>query len=558
MMLTLLVSLLAAVGGSSGPADTLSVRPAPRITGRVVGVDGKPVAGARLATASTLFARTDRQGRFAFPFPDAAPETLSVEAASYATRTIAFPRNPAVATLGDIVLLRAASVTVDTSRVAGARELSLVRLDQRRNAARAITKPVTGRRTKFEGLEKGEYVLTTRGAGPLQQKSQIVRLAESAAETVIVEIDRMPLRGYVFLGSEPLAGADVIVSGPTASWSGTLRTDADGFFEAELWQVGAMQAVVRSPRLTTRFLAGTRVADALERGLVEWNIAIPDREVSGRVLDDAGAPVAGAVIHVDAEDGELRTSFNVTAAGDGTFRFAPARTGRYVLEVQSPRHLRPEPVRFELREEDPGRKIDIVVERGVEVPVRVQREDGTPIAGATIAGDLDERGAKALLRVRTSPAGEAAVRGRLGEEKTFYVIPRDGSFAVVRVTLDAEAVKEGIDITTPEAKSALVIRTRDDKGAALDGIGFVVRYNGELLPPAVMNLLKFVQRVEYRTTPAGEARIHGLPSGQYELWAYRTAAEAERLAANPGGYEPALALEVAQGTYEADLTFGQE
>ncbi|HEX8408846.1 MAG TPA: carboxypeptidase-like regulatory domain-containing protein [Thermoanaerobaculia bacterium] len=557
MMIPLLVLWLSSIAGSSEPADAVSVRPATQITGRVVTVDRKPIANARIVTASTFLARTDRAGRFAFPLPDPAPAGLSVESKSYATRSIAFPHGAAVSSLGDIVLMRAVSVTVDVSNVRGVRELSLVPVDERRSSARAMTKKVAGRKTKFEGLQQGQYVLTARGDGPLQQKSQIVNAGEPASERVVLQVDRMPLRGYVFLGREPLAGADLTISGPTSSWTGKLRTDADGFFEAELWQVGAMKAAVRSPRLALHFTTGTRADDALERGAVEWNIAIPDRGVTGRIVDDTGAPVAKAAVTVDTEDGELRSNFRVVTDAAGDFRFDAAPSGRYALQVRSPHHLTPETTRFELQDDDPHKRVEIVVERGVEVAIRVQREDGTPVAGATVASDLDDDGAKAMLRLRTSESGAATLRGRAGEQKTLYVIPPDGSFAVVRMTLDAEALEHGIDITTPEARSALIIRTRDEKGIALDGIGFVVRYNGELLPAAIMQLIRFVQHVDYRTNPAGEARIHGLPSGEYELWAYRTASEAERLVANPSGYPPSLQLAVASGTYEADLTFGQ-
>jgi hypothetical protein len=411
--------------------------------------------------------------------------------------------------------------------------------------------------TFFTGLEPGSYFLIARGAGPLQQKVQHVQVEEGAIEPVALTVDRVPIRGYVFLGREPLAHADVQIIGPGSVWTGTVRTDAEGHYAAELWQVGPMQAVVTSPRLITEYMAGHRVTEALESEPVEWDIAIPDRKIAGRVVDDHGNVVARTPLSIEVEDGEVRSTINLLTDARGAFEYGSARAGRYVVEAHPKTHLRPAPLQFELREGDPDKLVELVMERGAEVRVRVTREDGTPIADALIADGVTEDGSKPLTRHRTSPAGEATLRGRARETKTIYVIPPQGSFAVAHLTLDPDTLAQGEDVVVPDAKSALVIRTRDEKGAALGGIHFAVRYNGELLPPAILLLIRALQHVDYKTTPAGEARIHGLPSGMYELWAYRMASEGDRLAVNPDGYEPSLQLAVAQGTYEADLTFGK-
>lgn len=553
MMPLLLLVLALAPAGASVPSDTAQVRPAPRVSGRVVDGAGNPVAGARITAKAKVLARTGASGRFAFAVPPS--DTLTIEATLYASRLIHL--DPSSYALGDVALLRAGSVSVDTSKIRGLRELTLVPLQHRRDASRTLTRKASGSVTLFTGLEPGNYLLTARGAGPLQQKSQLVEVGEGAMQQVAMTIDRMPLSGYVFLGREPLPHAAVQIIGPGGAWEGHLRTDAEGQYAAELWQVGPMQAVVTSPKLTTEFLSGHHGSEALEREAVAWDIAIPDRKIVGRVVDDRGHAVGRTPLSIEVEDGEVRSRIKVLTDASGAFEYAPARTGRYSIDATPRQHLKPEPLSFELRENDPDKRVEIVVERGVEVRVRVTREDGTPIADALIADGVTEDGAKPLARHRTSAAGEATLRGRAGDAKTIYVIPPHGSFAVAHLTLDPETLAHGVDVAVPDAKSALVIRTRDEQGAALGGIHFAVRYNGELLPPAILLLLRSLQHVDYRTTAAGEARIHGLPSGMYELWAYRTASEGDRLAVNPDGYEPALQLALAQGTYEADLTFGK-
>ncbi len=551
-MTTVLLLLLAlAPIGASEPSATAEVRPAPRISGRIIDGAGKPVANARITSGTRLLGRTDAAGRFSFPVPSS--KTISVEATRFATRTIDL--DPSSYLLGDVVLVRSASIFADTSAVKGLRELALIPVRHRSNPSRTIARKPVSTVTIFNGLEPGGYFVVARGAGPLQQKAQYVQVEEGAMAHVALTIDRMPLRGYVFLGREPLPDADVEISGPDSVWSGHVRTDADGLYTAELWQVGAMQAVVTSPRLVTEYLAGHRATEALEREAVAWDIAVPERRITGRVVDDRGNAVPRTPLSVKVEDGELRSSSILVSDAKGAFEYGAARTGRYTVEVHPKTHLAPAPLEFELRDEDPDKRVEVVLERGAEVRVRVTREDGKPIAGALIADGVTEDGGKPLTRHRTSAAGEATLRGRPGDTKTIYVIPPDGSFAVAQLTLDPETLAQGRDVMVPDAKSALVIRTRDEKGAVLGGINFAVRYNGDLLPPAILLLIRSMQHVAYKTTPAGEARIHGLPSGRYELWAYRTASEGDRLAVNPDGYEPSLQLAIAQGTYEADLTF---
>lgn len=560
MMILLLTLLLASTDESAKPADAL-LRPAPgisatQISGRVVDRDGKPVAKAVVTHQGKVLARTDAKGRFAVT-PNAAILELTVEAPSYATRTVPVPKPPAVA-VGDVLLLRSSSVVVDVSKIKGVREISLVRYDERRDDERAVTKRVSGKRVTFSGLEQGDFLLVARGSQPLQQKAIVVNVAEAATQHVELTIDRVPLRGYVYLGREPLADAEVQIDGPANVWNGVIRTDAEGHYEAELWQVGPLQALIASPKLATEFATGNRANEVLEKGSLDWDIVIPDRQVYGRVVDaETGEPVAHAAVSLEAADVDIHARINVRTDEKGEFRYDAARTGRYKLDVDTQEYMKPATLEFELGDGDPSRRVEVRLERGRDVLVRVKRDDGKPIPGAVVADGLVSDGTRPVGRYRASTSGVATLRGRPGEEKTLYVIPADGSFAIAKVTLDDKALAEGIDVVVPQAESALIIRTKDEEGAALENIRFIVRYNGEMLPPAIMTLLRHVQHIDYRTSPAGEARIVGLPSGMYELWAYRTPREAERLIDNPEGYEPALEVAVIRGTYEADLTFGR-
>jgi hypothetical protein len=196
--LLLLVLALAPVGASV-PSDTAQVRPAPRISGRVIDRAGKPIAKARITANAKLLTRSDAGGRFTLAAPSS--DSITIDAPPWAPRTVAL--DPSAYALGDVVLLRAGSVSVDGSAVRDLRELVLLPLQHRRDPARTLTRKVSGSVTLFTGLEPGNYYLTARGAGPLQQKSQLVQVDEGAMQQIALTVDRMPVRGYVFLGCAP-------------------------------------------------------------------------------------------------------------------------------------------------------------------------------------------------------------------------------------------------------------------------------------------------------------------------------------------------------------------
>lgn len=560
MFMLLMLSWLASNGGAAKPAVTASLRPASlcRITGRTVAAEAKPIAHARITAAGRLLGRSGADGRFAVVVPVPAPDSIAIGAAAYAPRTIPLPHAMSSVALGDVRLMRGGAIAVDLSKTPAVREVTLVRYDQRNDERRVTTRHLAAaaRGVRFGGLEPGDYLLVARGSGPLQRKARVVNVSEASDARVQLTIDPMPLRGYVFLGRQPLAGAEVQIDGPASLWRGTLHTDAEGHYAAELWQVGPLQALVSSERLATEYATGHRATEALERGAVEWDIAVPDREVVGRVVDaQTGAPVPNAAVSLEAADEEIHARINVRTDGKGVFRYGGARTGRYTLDVDAPQYLRPKTIQFALSEGDPNKNIEVKLERGVEVTLRVRRGDGTPLPDTVVAESVAGEGARSLERYRTSAGGEVTMRVRPGEEKALYAIPSDGSFAVAHVLFDAKTVEHGVDLTVPAAHSALVIRARDQEGAPLDGVRFMVRYNGEILPQPILTLLRNIQHSDYRTTPAGEARLNGLPDGLYELWAYRTAEEATRLAENTSMYPPAATVTVRDGIYEADLTF---
>jgi hypothetical protein len=83
-----------------------------------------------------------------------------------------------------------------------------------------------------------------------------------------------------------------------------------------------------------------------------------------------------------------------------------------------------------------------------------------------------------------------------------------------------------IRIVVPAGSASLEISTRTTDDAPLPDVGFLMRYNGELIPPSVAREMHRYQGIQLGTDANGTAVLHPIPPGTYELWPYRTEEEA--------------------------------
>ena len=105
-----------------------------------------------------------------------------------------------------------------------------------------------------------------------------------------------------------------------------------------------------------------------------------------------------------------------------------------------------------------------------------------------------------------------SVEGLAGEVHTLYVMPVEGSIAVVHLLIDNDA--KPVDVVVGRPTGALRIVARDDEGKLSQG-AVILRLNGDLIP------LDMVGR-RYEMAPgfdaAGERVLERLPPGAYEVW----------------------------------------
>jgi hypothetical protein len=138
----------------------------------------------------------------------------------------------------------------------------------------------------------------------------------------------------------PIAGASVTLQEPP---SPRALTDGDGRFHLDSLAPGRREAVALTPG--GRPLA--RAAVDLREGSNRLDLtAPPGLSISGRVVDERGAPVPAARLFLEGEDPEDR--WLAVGAGDGTFLLPNIREGEYRLSVLAAgfAQAEPQPVRI--------------------------------------------------------------------------------------------------------------------------------------------------------------------------------------------------------------------
>ncbi len=273
----------------------------------------------------------------------------------------------------------------------------------------------------------------------------------------------------------------------TATIGADLALEAGGLAPDGTWEVRSQPGLAP--------FAPVRVEPFRAVPGVVREIRVPVRDgltISGRVVDEAGAPVAGARVSIEWGGATRTTSW---AAFDHAETDA---NGRYAFEGVHPllRAVRASAQGFRpaVRERVTlpwGREldgIDLALRRGLALAGIVRLPDGRPVAGATVAAveSADPSGVEEGPRVRTDDAGRFAISGldagprRVVVTAAFERSPADETGAVVRVAESAwerpawRAVADRARVGGPELE--LVLRAPPGlRGTVVDDAGAPVR-----------------------------------------------------------------------------------
>ncbi len=187
-------------------------------------------------------------------------------------------------------------------------------------------------RFRAEGLEPGPLHLLAEAAGYRSRRLRVEIPEERDAGPLEIALETgAVVEGRVLAGGQPVAQAQVSAH-PTAQvevHSGTLvQTDGDGRFRLAGLVVGRHSIEVNAAD-------GRQAREELEvrPGTQQLDFQLPGGEVTGRVIDAAGRPVAAADLHLA---GPLARAGQSTA--DGTYAFRALPPGVYLLAAHHPEH----------------------------------------------------------------------------------------------------------------------------------------------------------------------------------------------------------------------------
>lgn len=517
-------------------AGEVRLRPLPLLTGAVVTTrEGKdvPVSGADVSFSSAKpwianphLATTDEKGAFRAELPENPAEAVVVSHAGLGSKTIRLDRRGAGANLGTIRLLAGVRLTVKVARPSELRTKPLTVTLYREDPGiydptRVASKELgpADEEVTFDAVTPAKHIAVVQGAEPLARISVPVKVEEGKAASAEMRIEPYTLSGRVTFGGDALADAKLEVHPQDQIWRVPVAVAADGTFGGTAWQQGVLTGIVNDPRVGSVFFT-----DSPELGADPsvWNIEIKKRLITGRVYDAETKEPLGRIdlfesmAIVDDQHHTVKGGAGVRTDADGNFTVLAARPGRYELRLNRPDYL-PTSVVVNIAEEDGSKQADIAAERGTAQALVLRWPDGAPIASATVYdGDAPAPG-EMPTNYRSDATGTATIRGKNGEVHTLYVMPVEGSIAVVHLPIAGKDAKP-VEAIVGRPTGALRIIAVDPEGKPSSG-GVILRLNGDLIPPEILGR-RYGPGSGFDA--AGERVLDRLPPGTYEVWLVHT------------------------------------
>lgn len=522
----------------------------PVISGAVVdAVTREPVSAQVLLPGGEVLSATGDRGRFRAVIDGPWPAKLQVEAPGYPAHTITIPRAVADVDL-PIVLSRGGAIRVTVAPPLGQERLQwearrVIRdVDDERARSGDLA---AGESTAAIGpLQPGDYRVVIMGEGPLQRFALPVTVIEGTTHAVTVQITPSRLDLTVVRGGAPIPGATVefVFRDGRAAWRSKVTVDESGRAAEEIWQSGDYMASVAS-FAQRRGLAGGET--------VSWNLAVPERVVEGGVVDAAtGRPLGNVavVLTTTASSGGHSTTMTRTTA-EGLFVFESVPSGSYSVTARLDGYheitMPVRPLADEIRVDTGELRLQPVTGH----ILRVMNAVGMPMVSALVC--ISTRSGVRIAGL-TRADGRVTLPLADNEYGDSYVLPRSGSFAVASFPSIAERGVEELVVTVPDGGASLEIHTVTAKGEPLPSVPFLVRVNGRLIPPEILERMAHFQGVPMFSDKAGRLLLSRLPPGRYEIWPLGS--REDFVAVNSLTPPPAaINLSLVAGNYVAKLTF---
>ncbi|HEU0034486.1 MAG TPA: carboxypeptidase regulatory-like domain-containing protein [Kofleriaceae bacterium] len=340
----------------------------------------------------------------------------------------------------------------------------------------------------------------------------VIRVSEGASVIVTVVDD----------GKQPISGAQVKAAGEGGR---VVATDANGEATIKPVHPGWVGVQARAPG----FAPNTGFATIGSAGAV-GKITVTLRKgfpVSGRVVDEAGKPIAKARVYASdglwggwADDGGDTDDAETVTDDKGQFSIPALASGTHTLVALDGEHAPGRSAAFTV-DDRPYTNIEIVMKAGGVVSGIVTDSAGAPVPYATvrIAGTGRQMWSVAARQASSDKAGKFELRG-LARAKLHARAESDTAASkLVEVDLTAQSVQKDVklvlDITG--AISGVVV---DDKGTPVPEVQ--VNAFPDILGGESGEGLALAGMSSATTDGGGAFTIHGVPDGSYKLWAARS------------------------------------
>jgi hypothetical protein len=182
---------------------------------------------------------------------------------------------------------------------------------------------------RADAVEAGRYRLGIFDGGGVAYERLTVNI-QPGEPPLRFHMDSLLVHGLVHLGREPLA-ANLHFVNSNAPGDLDLTSNDDGVFAGTFPAAGQYSLEIAPKGSAQRLHMRVEVKPSPE-GVVNVDIDVPAGVVSGKVVDETGAPVAA---YVQILPGGGRWPMSTTAAKDGTFRLIGVDRGDIVLNARA-------------------------------------------------------------------------------------------------------------------------------------------------------------------------------------------------------------------------------
>ncbi|MCP5069278.1 MAG: hypothetical protein GY946_22160 [bacterium] len=337
---------------------------------------------------------TDEDGAYAFP---------GVPEGSWSLKVGVFEQNASGQTKSDIKVGLSGTVTVDFEALAASgRVTGLVRLAGKPLAG-ATVKVIDDRGVgqsiaattdengyyAVDGVQPGSFQVHVDGEGGASTVKFGNFGAGETTATRDIDLGSAVIKGTVVNeDGKPLSPAWVMIEDADAeegTWSrvkAQATTKSDGSFMATGLAAGRYKVRVQQGEYAQQILEPKPLADGatLDLGQIRMRRGT---SLSGRVVDDTGAPVEDVTISLKDTDGRPVMLFSMSTTGsDGRYTLQGVQPGSYVVRFQAKGYA-PDEKPVELSEA--GATADGTLTRGGILRVVVRDDSGRGVAGARVS-----------------------------------------------------------------------------------------------------------------------------------------------------------------------------